>query len=396
MTTEHDDKSVFDRLKQGPSFLFLGQGYLTIETGQDPLLSEILRKYGPKNIEAPSYYCVFESDAGQHPDAALVWMDERCKRLSVPEWMHTVSQFAWNGIYTSSIDSILLSSFRSAWREVQPIFEERFNPSDPRNKRVLHCTFLFGSLNQVDEVTRPPLTRFEWMKRRQVAVSLARRLPELVTPLGNLFIEGYKGSLDWLSPDELLPILDGFSAGQVHIFNVSESLLKNAYFCQLLSQGKITPHEGSLSTLLARGQEQGLIALGTVEEELSGRSVQIAKRSVVVPRDIWVQLSRSANLIDDRELSPPKPLSEDAKYREFRNFLATAEGQPHWTSFARGFAFRRHFQRELSRIVKEKLSRHLLSDIPIILHGNRNRKNSRTWRFSLRDRATAGVPGVVC
>src|SRR5271154_2060858 len=188
MTIGHEDeKSIFDRLKQGPSFLFLGQDYLRIETGQDPLLSEIIRKYGPQNVEGPSYYCVFDGDAAQHPDTALVWMDERCKRLSAPEWLHTVSQFAWNGIYTSSIDSIVHSAFRSAWREIQPIFEEKFNPSDPRNKRVLHCTFLFGSLNQADEMTRPPLTRFEWTKRRQVAVSLARRLPELVSPLGTLF-----------------------------------------------------------------------------------------------------------------------------------------------------------------------------------------------------------------
>lgn len=370
MATGHEDeKSIFDKLKQGPSFLFLGQDYLRIETGQDPLLSEIIRKYGPQNVEAPSYYCVLDGDASQHADAALAWMDERCKRLSAPEWLQTVSQFAWNGIYTSSIDSIVLSAFRSGWREVQPIFEEKFNPSDPRNKRVLHCTFLFGALNQADEMTRPPLTRFEWTKRRQVAVSLARRLPELVTPLGNLFIEGYKGSLDWFTLDEFLPILDGFSTGQVHIFNVSESLLKNGDFCQLLNQGKITLHDGSLSTLLARGQEQGLVKLGTAEAELAGRTVPIAKKSVVVPRDVWVQISRSANLIDDHELSPPKTLSEDAKYREFRSFLATAEGPPQWASFARGFAFKRHFQKDLSKIVKEKLARHLLSDIPIILHG---------------------------
>ena len=349
--------------------MFLGQDYLGIETGQDPLLSEIIRKYGPQNAADPSYYCIFEGSAAQQPEAALAWMDGRCKRLSVPDWLHAATQFAWSGLYTSSIDSILLGAFRSAWREVQPIFEEKFNPSDPRSKRVLHCTFLFGSLNQADEMTRPPLTRFEWAKRRQVAVSLARRLPELVSPLGSLFIEGYKGSRDWFAPDDLLPILDSFSVGQVHIFNPPEHFLRNPDFLQLLDQRKVTVHEGSLSTILARGGEEALIALGTSEADREGRRIQIAKRSVVVPRDDWVQLSRSANLIDERELLPPKPLSEDAKYREFRNFLATAEGPPQWASYGRGFAFRRHYQKELSRMVREKLSRHLLSDVPLILHG---------------------------
>jgi hypothetical protein len=361
--------ALYERLKHGPSFLFLGQDYLRIETGRDPLLSEIIRKYGPQNVAVPTYYSLFDGTAAEHRDVALAWMDERCKRISVPDWLRTVTQFAWNGVYTSSIDSILLSAFRSSWREVQPIFEEKFNPSDPRNKRVLHCTFVFGSLNQADEMTSPPLTRFEWTKRKQVAVALARRLPELVTPLGSLFIEGYGDILDWLTPDELLPILDGFSAGQVHFFNVREEFLKNPDFRHLIDLGKITTYEKSLSTILAQGQDLGLITLDTAQEELAGRCVQIAKKSVVVPQDIWVQLSRSAVLVDEGALVHPRPLSEDATYREFRNFLASADGPPQWASFAREFAFRRHFQKDFSKIVKERLSRRALSDVPIILHG---------------------------
>jgi hypothetical protein len=304
----NDDDRVFERLQQGPAFLFLGQDYLRIETGQDPLLSEVTRKFGPHSATTPSYYTIFDGQAAEQAEAALSWMDERCKRLSPPDWLHSVSQFGWSGVYTSAIDSSLLGVFRSAWREVQPIFEEKFNPSDPRNKRLLHCTFLFGSLNQADFQTRPPLTRFEWTKRRQVAVALARRLPELVTPLGTLFIEGYRAWLDWFTPDEFLPILDSFSAGQVHLFNAPEELLANTDFSRLVGEGKISLYEGALSTILARGREKGLISLGTDDEELQGRHVQIARRSASIPREQWVQLSRSANLIDERELLSSKPL----------------------------------------------------------------------------------------
>jgi hypothetical protein len=47
-----------------------------------------------------------------------------------------------------------------------------------------------------------------WNDRRHVAVALARRLPEAVTPLGVLAIAGYTGDLDWLSLADLLPIVN--------------------------------------------------------------------------------------------------------------------------------------------------------------------------------------------
>ena len=129
----------YTRLKQGPAFLFLGQSYLGLETGIDPFLSEILRKYGGHGEEKGSYHDILDGEAARSVDAALAWMDERCRHLSAPEWLKIVASYAWSGVYTSATDSIWPACFRTSWREIQPVFEEKYKPSDPRNRRLLHC-----------------------------------------------------------------------------------------------------------------------------------------------------------------------------------------------------------------------------------------------------------------
>jgi hypothetical protein len=116
-------EELFEKMTRGPAFLFLGQDYLRLETGE------------------------------------------------------SVAAFAWSGIYTSAIDIIWPQSFQSKWRTLEPIVEERQHPADPRNRSKLHSTFLFGCIDQVEEEKRPPLLYEEWLTRKPVAMSLARRLP---------------------------------------------------------------------------------------------------------------------------------------------------------------------------------------------------------------------------
>ena len=274
-------------LRGGPAFLFLGQRYLGLDSGSDPFLSEILRKYGAQQSADKGYFALFDSQVAESGDASLAWMDDRCKRIRKPEWLGQISEFSWSGIYTSAIDSLLLPSFRASWRDVQPIFEEKYNPSDPRNRKILHSTFLFGAVNQADDAARPPLTRFEWSKRRQIAISLARRLPELVSPMGQLLIEGYAGSGDWMPLEEFLPIIDSFAPGQVHIFSAEAALLKSPDVHYLMRMDKLIVHKDSLATLLLRGKTAGLIEFGPRSADQSGATrVALNSQSVAVPSEL--------------------------------------------------------------------------------------------------------------
>lgn len=140
-------------------------------------------------MEPVSYNQIFECRAKGLSEIALAWMQEHCKRLSPPQWLKTVASFSWNGVYTSAIDTIWMRAFRLEWRELQPLVDEKYKPSDPRNRSKLLCTLLFGNVNRAGESERPPLSKREWAKRNRVANNLLQRLPEIITPMDVLLIE---------------------------------------------------------------------------------------------------------------------------------------------------------------------------------------------------------------
>ncbi len=53
------EEDFYSQLKRGPAFLMLGQSYLAAESGTDPFLKEILRKYStevePERTDTPLF-----------------------------------------------------------------------------------------------------------------------------------------------------------------------------------------------------------------------------------------------------------------------------------------------------------------------------------------------------
>jgi hypothetical protein len=347
----------------------LGQRYLALETGDDPLLREVARRLQHDN-PLMSYSDLLRTSLPMDRETWLAWLDERCRRINEPTWLARAADFPWSGFYTSAIDSVWPNVFRRPWRELQPLFEERFRPADPRNRSVLHCTYLFGSVNRTEDGERPPVTRFEWSRRSQVAVALARRLPEFVTPMGTLVIEGYAGNNDWLPPEQLMPILADFGVGQVHIFSVDSELESDPYVRELTKSNQVTLHRGGLANMLGDAATAGIIQLGPqATQDYRSHQISFEKFVVSVPAHLWNRVSRTATIVDDSVLADPVLLSPDAAYAAFRDFLSTADGEPNWPGYARGFAFRRAFERQLERIVNRRLDSHAQNDEPIILHG---------------------------
>ena len=364
-------EKLYSALNRGPAFLFLGQDYLRLESGHDAFLAETIRKYGPRNVIAPSYYDIFDGEAKGSKLDSLAWMQGRCERISVPNWLKIVSDFAWNGVYTSAIDVIWPKAFRKDWRELQPVLNEILNPIDPRNRSNLHCTYLFGLVDRDDESERTPLDKREWLKRKQVAAVFARRLPELITPLGLLFIEGYNSERDWFSLEDLLStIVDELNPNQVHLFSYNREIEDDPYASLLIDEEKLVLHNEPLAQFLLRGEELGYLQLGQpLVDKGRGRRIQLKNFSLVVPTPLWNQVSRSATILDDSYISEPKPLSPDARYHEFRNFLAESGTIPVWSGYPREFAFVRDFEEKLYNEVNKKLKQKTLHDEPILLSG---------------------------
>ena len=361
---------LYERLNRGPAFLLLGQHYLSLETSIDPFLAEVLRKYGSGSTDAEGYHQILGNEASKSTDSkesALAWMQNKCSIFSTPLWLGTVADFAWSGVYTSAIDIIWQRAFKASWREIEPIYTEEKNPLDARSRSKLHCTYLFGSVDQSSSDQRPPLTRLEMNRRRQIAVSLLRRLPSLITPLGSLLIEGY-GEDDWMPLDDLLVVIDQMQPGQVHWFHADSQLREHPDVDHLVNSGKITLYEESLATFLKHGED--FLQFGDhTDVDVEGHLVGIAGKNRAVPISLWNQINRSATVVDAAAGSDLLDISEEKRYMDFRSFLARSGTKPIWSAYARGFSFRRDFEQELLERVLKQLESPELSEDPIILHG---------------------------
>jgi hypothetical protein len=357
-------------ITNGPSFLFLGQSYLSLETGKDAFLTETLQKYRSKDENGRNYNLIFETEIGQSVEDSLAWLHELSNRITAPSWLETVAKFAWSGVYTSSIDFVWPRYFRSNRRELYHVLEEKNNPSDPRNRAVLHCTYLFRNVSRAEVAERPPLTNRDMLRRSPVAIILAGRLPEAITPIGTLVIEGYMGDEDWFPPRYLFPIIDSLNAGQAHMFSVTKEIKRNQTINDLVDSGKLVLHESSLASFMLKGEEIGLIKPGEdqIKQDFSHR-IQLDDTSLEVPLVLWNLVSKSATILDETTMLVPPTISSEKVYQEFRNFLAESSIRPIWSGYARGFAFERDFETRLSSLVHEKLKSKTLQSDPIILHG---------------------------
>lgn len=359
-------------LKNAPAFLFLGQGYLKIGTDKDIFLETIFSKFRKPDIqEQPkSYKKIFTTCIMQDADSARAWISERAQRLITPVWLEQIARFNWSGVYTSAFNGLLNQSFRNDWRSVQPLFSPHLQPLDPRSRSKLHISYLFGSIEQEDLSHRSPLNSIDLIRRNPQATVLLHRLPEQLTPLGTLAIDGYLCNDDWLSPENLLPVLMELQKDQVYLFSATEEHFENEFIQHAIDTGRLEIFRESLASVLSQGVEAGIIPVGhQFDQEQRGRRISRGNDEIQVPNHVWTQLSRYATLLDDALYLPPTPLSSEKRYSGFRAFLAESGSQPIWSAYTYGFAFNRDYEFELRLRVNTLLNSTTFEADPIVVHG---------------------------
>jgi hypothetical protein len=362
-----------ERLAQrnAPAFLMLGQRTLNQDVGHDVFLDSILSKYefqDTRNFQG--YSKLFNTAIAKDLPAARAWISDRANFLTPPVWLEKVAQFAWNGLYTSSIDGMLNRAFRAPWRVVQPLYSSALQPIDPRNRAHLHLTHLYGSVDRDDPKHAAPLTFLDLKKREPEAAVLLQRISEQLTPIGTLVIDAYACEDDWLTPEKLYPVLMALETGQAYMFSASDSITENPFFSDAISGGKLQIIRESLAAVLAIGIETGVIPLG---QELglgsNGHQLSLGNKSVSIPSHFWSQISRFGLILDDAISDKSHTLSPDKKYSAFRSFLAESGTNPVWSAHAYGLPFERDFEREIFNRTKRNLGTSAFSTDPIIVHG---------------------------
>lgn len=355
-----------DRMSRGPAVLFLGQRALALDTGEDPFLEQVGRKFG---VPATTYEAIWQRQAAADGETLSAWLDERCGRIAPPEGLVQVAGYAWSAVFTSAVDTVSIRAFRAPWRALQPVLDENHRPADPRNRTRLHYSFLFGNVNRSSPSERIPLSRMEFLRRKPVAVAIARRMPEIVTPLGVLAIDGWDPTVDWFQSEDLLPILADLTEGQVHIFSAGAAVSDDPIVQELVLTGQVVLHTEPAAAALARGTAEGVLRLGAMDGGDSAHQIRLSTKTAAVPDEVWTRTRGTATVLDDAVLSPGSALSPEARYREFRNFLSATDGVPDWRAFARGLAFDRDFEVQLRSTVDRALAAPGFQDAAVVLHG---------------------------
>ena len=161
-----------------------------------------------------------------------------------------------------------------------------------------------------------------------------------------------------------------FGPSQVHFFSANERLAEDDIVSELVKRGKAVLHNEPLVAALQLGIDQGSVHTGPIEEQESGvRQIVLKDRTLEIPRHIWNQMTSWGTVLDNNVLSPPPPVSDDARYWEFRRFLFESGTRPMWSGYARGFAFPRAFETVLRNLVQRSLLHDPTSNKPVIVHG---------------------------
>lgn len=354
-----------DRVSRGPAALLLGQSHLALGRRSDPLVDLLASKI---NREPALQHDLLLADNGDG-DAVFEWLDTQSRALSVSDHLETISGFGWIGVWSSAVDSLWAATFDRAWRETQPVLSEDYRPSDPRNRRRLHCTYLYGAISRSDIHERAPTSRVELVHRRGVANALARRIIAALGPTGTLAIDGY-GANDWFRPEDLAGVVSHLQPGQAYLFGCSDELLEDPNIAALAGAGQLVVEQGRLAVVLSSGDHAGRIKLEDESGSLShGRLTTFAGSTHSMSKELWVQLTTGARALDEELLAPKIDLTDEARYSAFREFLGTAGGPALWDGISRGFVFRREFESELESSIRAAMRRNRIDDAPIVVHG---------------------------
>jgi hypothetical protein len=359
-----------DKLKRSPAVLFLGQETLRLDSGNDMFLQAIAEKYfsgQEKTIE--TYKDILVKDTQGDIEAKLAWLQLRCERITVPESLKMIGRFPWNSVFSSCFDDVWHRAFEVDYRRLYSICTDSLNPPDQRNRAVLHCTYLYGCVGRGKASEVPPFDILAKVQRDMYAQNLAQRIPEIVTPLGVLAIDGYSPSSDWFTEEKFVPILSQFSKGQVHLFGTDCDWSQYPLFEKLWNMGIIIFHSESLATVLSLANSKGFLSLDLPPHLFStNHTITLRDKLIEVPQEVWGDISKVCVLIDDQMLISPPEVSEEKRYQEFRDFLTESKIDKLCQGFARKFAFRRHFEKELYKKVEKSLEKKQLAD-PIFVYG---------------------------
>lgn len=343
---------LLERLDRGPCFLLLGQRYLSINTGSDPLIGSLGRVVGRDGMQRGVYQTILSIETDQR-QAAFKALTNAGHALVLPPPVRTALEFPWNGVLSSAVDPAWRTGLQLEWRTVQQSVPQRDRTQVSRNVNDLQALMLFGGVDQPPD-EQPPSTRPKLTHRQAIAgEALGRVVSDGLTPRGLLVVEGW-GLDDWLTPASLFAQICDAVPGQVHIFSATDEILADDHIREAIDLGVLSTHRESFASVLVEARSMGRL---TQERPVNahGHALRVGDRLLPIDRSRWQRILPHARPVDVDLLSDPPAESVDLRYQKFRQFLGTSDGSPAWWAHARRLPFQRLFEPALSDLVEQTI-----------------------------------------
>jgi len=371
-TSDDQSRELCLALVQGPALLFLGQETLRKGTGTDLLLRTASAKLGVPQVQ--NYRDLLNAWPGREQEHLFATLHHISEHILVTDWLLTVAEILWNTVFTTCIDEVIDRAFRNDWREIDPLFNDRRIPENPRSRHYLHLHKLYGCVTRNQPEELPPTTSLGLLQRRAVAERMLADLATLVTPEGVLVIDGLAAT-DWLPLASMLAQIALLGDSQAHWFSAPPELHKQAEIKELVQESKLVLHEGSLGEFIAWGKGQSLLLMeGALPDAGGDIALTLGsgerKRRLTFDRTHWRQMTRGLPVLEDSVVKSPGPFtSPDDQYATFRRFLAGKQGMPNWEDYARRLPFRRTGFEGLLTAVRDGLTAARYHSEPLLVSG---------------------------
>lgn len=352
------EQEICGLFKEYSLYLFEGQNSYG---KRNPVLDLLHDTYKIETKKNPEFNIFFEIE-----DLNITWLRDKVYYMPLPDDYMVMSNIPWNGIITSSIDSMLNRAMRTTWRRTETVHNiknlERKSICDRDN---LIIGELYGSICGIDKENGLPMSKKELRSMKLDAVAMLRHYGEIAGgPKSVLVISHYDPSNDWLALDDMLAFIDYANFKQILYFGESR-VQDNEEWKEMVQEGKVIEIKSSLSEYIMHLEEDELLSVDElILNRRNSKRVFVKGHSYSIPMEIYSEISKQVILLDDSILIE----EVEERGRDFEKFLSNSDLNPLWKGYAVGFYASRDKDEKLISNIREA-AKNAFQSKPIVVFG---------------------------
>ena len=368
ITTENIIKDVISKNK--PLVLFLGQDYAYTNKG-DPVLAKVISHLNIENEGNESWLSLLKSN--KVTKETYEWLAERFERTTQTDFIDNIFQLSWSAVFTTSIDPQIAKKIESRGRVPESILSKDHYAKVARSRSRPPIYYLFGKCNEIDNSYSVPSNIFQLMQRKNTHTgALLNRVPDTVTSLGLLVVDGFRENRDWLSIDDMLAPLS--VNPEIAVIWLGEAPINSIFFDAMISNGQILYDERSLSeivlSMLVHSDSFSDEQLGVIEQRGTETITLNDGKFFSVPSYLRLRVESTANIIDDSWLEQYPIITGVELEEDFRRFHGGFGGiRNQFEGIRKGYAVKREFEKTLEKKCRDNLNNIGKSNGYIVVHG---------------------------